>query len=80
MSVLDELIRQRAVVRASLDVPEPASQAAYTEALTVLHEHAKTYAGPMPTRKAAEWTAWRTKVEAFEWLVLKRLYRNTGVT
>lgn len=77
--ITDELARQRSVVRASLDIPESSLFPAVLEARRAIYEHALKHAGEMPPVDAVGYIEWRNRLEAFEWLVSKRLYRETGV-
>lgn len=79
-SDIDDLAWQRSIVRASLDITVSAVEAAEKEARAVLYRHALEHAGPMPGKNARHYIEWRNRMDAFEWLVGKRLYRSSGMT
>lgn len=69
--------RQRAVVKASLDLPHHAVEEALGRLQGAIHREACGYLGEPPPGNGPEWKAWRTRIEAFEWLIAKRLLRES---
>ena len=73
---LRELKHQRAVIEASLDIPDDVLKTAVRELLDDLHERSSVYAGPVPAGDRGLYKEWMIKREAFEFAVVKRLYRT----
>lgn len=71
-----DIKRQREVVRASLDLPQHAVDEAFKRLQGAIHAEACGYLGE-PPNTGPEWLEWRTRIEAFEWLLVKRLARET---
>lgn len=73
---MSDIVRQRAIVQASLDLPPHATDGAFERVRAQIHAEACKYLGNAPGM-GPEWLEWKTRVEAFEWLLVKHLARET---